>query len=335
MPVRILDQEQVTSLLGMRECIGVMEDAFRALGSGGAVQPLRSVLLVPGGVGAFGVMPAYLAPPGALGVKAITVFPGNEGTEYDSHQGVVLVFEPVNGTLTGILDASSITAIRTAAVSGLATRLLARPDAGHLAILGSGVQADTHLDAMLVARPIQQVSVWSRTPEHAGRFAARARARYAGLRVEPHPDVESAVGRADIICTVTSAREPVLRGAWLAPGAHVNAVGASQPGARELDSDAVTNASLYVDRRESALTESDDVLAPLREARFGPDHIRGELGDLLTGRAEGRQARGEITVFKSLGLAIEDLAAAHYVVGEAQRRGIGLVVDLGGVREEF
>lgn len=334
MPVRILDQEEVTALLGMRECMGVMEEAFRALARGGALQPLRTVLQVPGGRGAFGVMPSHLDPPDALGVKAITVFPGNQGSEYDSHQGVVLVFETAHGRLTGILDASSITAIRTAAVSGVATRLLARPDASRIAILGTGVQAETHLDAMLVARRVEAVTVWGRSEANAARFAARARARYAGLRVDPHPDVASAVRGADVVCTVTASREPILEGRWLAPGVHVNAVGASQPGARELDGDAVARAALFVDRRESALAESDDVLIPLREGRFGPEHVRGELGELLEGRVPGRTSRDDVTLFKSLGLAIEDLAAAHYVLREAEHEGIGVTLELGGVRED-
>jgi ornithine cyclodeaminase len=334
MPVRLLDQEQVTALLGMRECMGVMESALRALARGGAVLPLRTILRIPDGRGVFGVMPSHLTPPDAIGLKAITVFPGNEGTAYDSHQGVVLVFEPRHGSLVGILDASSITAIRTAAVSGVATRLLARPDAGDVAILGSGVQADTHLDAMMVARGVRRVRVWSRTPDHAARFTARSRARYAGLKVEVAPDARSAVQGADIVCTVTSSRVPILMGEWLAPGAHVNAVGASQMPARELDSDAVARARLYVDRRESALAESGDFLIPRSEGRFGDDHIVGEIGEVLEGAVPGRRSPAEVTLFKSLGLAIEDLAAGHYVLGEAERHGIGLVLDLGGLRHE-
>jgi len=334
MPVRLLDQEQVTALLGMRECMGAMEEALRALANGGAVMPLRTVLQLPGGRGAFGAMPAHLDPPDAIGLKAITVFPGNEGTAYDSHQGVVLLFEATHGSLVAVLDASSITGIRTAAVSGVATRLLARADAGVLAMIGSGVQADTHLDAMMVARPISQVRVASRQPANAARFVARSRARYAGLKVEAVPTVEEAVRGAEIVCTVTSSREPVLQGAWLAPGCHVNAVGASLKSARELDSDAVAMAKLFVDRRESTLAESGDFLVPRSEGRFGDDHIRGELGELLEGRVAGRERDDEITLFKSLGLAIEDVAAAHFVLREAERFGVGSVVELGGMREE-
>lgn len=332
MPVRLLDQEQVTALLGMRECMGVMEDALRAMARGGAVLPLRTMLRIPGDRGVFGVMPSYLDPPDAIGLKAITVFPGNEGTRHDSHQGVVLLFEARHGSLAAILDAASVTAIRTAAVSGVATRLLAREGAAELAILGSGVQADTHLDAVMVARPVSAVRVWSRSPANAARFVARARARYAGLKVDAVADAATAVRGAGVVCTVTAAREPVLRGEWLAPGTHVNAVGASLPTARELDSDAVARARLYVDRRESTLAESGDFRVPRDEGRFDDGHIVGELGELLEGRVPGRGSPAEITLFKSLGLAIEDLAAAHYVVGEAERQGIGMVVELGGLR---
>jgi ornithine cyclodeaminase len=334
MPVRLLDQEQVTALLDMRECMAVMEQALRTMAHGGAVMPLRTMLRLPDGRGIFGVMPSYLEPPDAIGLKAISVFPGNEGTRYDSHQGVVLIFEATHGSLAGILDASSITAIRTAAVSGVATRLLARPDAGDLGLLGSGVQADTHLDAMMVARPLRSVRVWSRSADNASRFVARARARYAGLKVEAARNAESAVRDADLVCTVTASREPVLQGAWLADGAHVNAVGASLPSARELDSDAVARARLFVDRRESTLAESGDFLIPKGEGRFDDSHIQGELGDLLLERVPGRRTAGDVTLFKSLGLAIEDLAAGHFVLAEAERAGVGMVVELGGLREE-
>lgn len=332
MPVRLIDQEQVTALLGMPDAMAVVADALRAMAEGGAVLPLRTMLRVPGGRGVFGVMPSHLDPPDAIGLKAITVFPGNEGTRFDSHQGVVLLFEAAHGSLVAILDASSITAIRTAAASGVATQLLAREDAEVLAILGTGVQADTHLDAMRVARPIRVVRAWSRSPDNVSRFVTRMRARYPELDVQGALTAEQAVAGADVVCTVTASHQPVLRGAWLGPGAHVNAVGASLPTARELDSDAVARARLFVDRRESTLNESGDFLIPRNEGRFGDDHIRGEIGDLLLGRVPGRESPDDITLFKSLGIAIEDLAAGHYVLAEAERRGVGLVVELGGLR---
>jgi ornithine cyclodeaminase/alanine dehydrogenase-like protein (mu-crystallin family) len=327
--MRILGASDVERLLSMPACIDVMTEALVTLERGGAVLPLRLIMLLPDGLGAFGAMPSYLKPPDAIGLKAITVFPRNEGTAYDSHQGVVLVFETEHGTLTGIVDASSITAIRTAAVSGVATRLLAREDARTLALIGSGVQAHTHLDAMLAVRPIGTVRVWSRSTANLERFATAARARH-GVTIEMASSARAAVAGADIVCTVTSSRTPVLERAWLAAGAHVNAVGASLKTARELDSDTVAAARLFVDRRESTLAESGDFLVPKAEGRIGDDHIVAELGELLTGSADGRRSPAELTVFKSLGLAVEDLAAAHYVLQRAEAEGTGTVIGGAG-----
>ena len=332
MKVLIVSQPEVALLLPMQECMSAMAEALETLARGEAILPLRQVLLLPGGIGAFAVMPAYLGSPRAIGVKAITVFPGNHGTEYDSHQGAVLLFESERGRLLAIMDASSITAIRTAAVSGVATRLLAREDAGDLAILGTGVQARTHLEAMLLARRIRRVRVFSRDPDQVRVFAERAAKRH-GIAVEAAPRARDAVAGADIICTTTSSGEPVLLGEWIAPGAHVNAVGASLPTARELDTAAVVRSRLFVDRRESALNEAGDFLVPRREGAIGDDHIRAEIGEVLLGSRPGRQSPDEITLFKSLGLAIEDVASAHLIHANALKVGVGTWVELGGARD--
>ena len=231
-------------------------------------------------------MPAALLPDRVAGVKAITFFPGNEGTELDTHQGAVLLFEAERGRLLAMMDATSITAIRTAAVSGVATRLLAREDAGDLAILGSGTQARTHLEAMRTAREIRRVRVASKDLERARAFAERESGKH-GIAIEPVASVREAVAGADIICTVTSSREPVLLGEWISPGAHVNAVGSSVPFARELDTAAVVRSRLYVDRRESALNEAGDFLIPKKEGAIGDDHIVGEIGEVLDRPAAG------------------------------------------------
>ena len=318
----------------MAECISVMEDALAALARGQAQLPLRQVLMLPDGRGAFAAMPAHLTTPAALGIKVISVFPGNQGTEYDSHQGAVLLFETERGRLLAIMDASSITAIRTAAVSALATRVLARPDAGTLALLGSGVQAATHLAALALVRPLRQVRVWSRDKAHVEGFVARARARHP-FAVEAAAGAREAVEGADLVCTLTSSREPVVKGEWLRPGVHVNAVGASVRTARELDSAAVARARLFVDRRESALSEAGDFLIPRGEGVIGDDHIVGELGDVLVGRTEGRRSTEEITLFKSLGLAVEDVASAHRIHANALAAGRGTWVEVGGERDAF
>jgi ornithine cyclodeaminase len=276
-------------------------------------------------------MPAALGAPPAIGLKAITVFPGNHGTELDSHQGAVLLFEGGRGRLLAVMDATAITAIRTAAVSGLATSRLAREDAGDLAILGTGVQARTHLEAMRLARPLRRVRAFGRDPGRVRAFVADA-AKRCGLEVEPAATAREAVEGADIVCTVTSSSEPVLRGGWLAPGAHVNAVGACLPAARELDTAAVARSSVFVDRRESALNEAGDILIPMKEGAVTGDHIQAEIGDVVVGRHPGRRSREEITLFKSLGLAVEDVASAQVVYRNAERREVGTWVELGEAR---
>ncbi|MFN2566658.1 MAG: ornithine cyclodeaminase family protein [Gemmatimonadaceae bacterium] len=331
MQVLILSQSDVVRLLPMRACIDVMAEALSALALGDAVLPLRQVLRLPDGKSAFAVMPAYLGAPKAVGAKVITVFPENHGTALDSHQGAVLLFEAEHGSLVAVMDAASITAIRTAAVSGLATRLLARGSAASLAILGTGVQARTHLEAVCAVRPVTRARVWSRNAAAVRAFAERE-ARRVGVEVEPARSARDAVEGAEIVCTVTSSREPVLAGEWLAEGAHVNAVGASLPFARELDTSAVVRGRLYVDRRESALNEAGDFLIPKREGAIDEDHIVGELGELLLGRVPGRRTADEVTIFKSLGLAVEDVAAAAFIHERAQVEGHGSRVELGGER---
>jgi ornithine cyclodeaminase len=331
--VRLVGAREVTALLPMPECIEVVAAALASLARGEAVLPLRSAVRLPDGRGLLGLMPAYLGEPRTLGLKAVTVMPGNHGTELDSHQGVVMLFECERGRPVALVDAGVITARRTAAASALATRLLARAAASDLALLGSGVQARAHLEGMQAVRALRRVRVWSRDAAHARAFAERASARH-GLAVEAAPSARAAVEGADLVCTVTSAVEPVLRGEWLAAGAHVNAVGACFAAARELDTAAVVRARLFVDRRESALAESGDFLIPRREGAIADDHIRGELGDLVLGRLPGRTAPDEVTLFKSLGLAVEDLAAAHHVWRRALETGAGVDVDLGGAALE-
>lgn len=315
-----LGREEVEKLLPMGECIDVMAEALSALARGDALQPLRQVHWLPDRRGLLGVMPGALwdGEDSVLGIKVITVFPGNHASGEETHLGSVLLFEAEMGKPLAILDAAAVTEIRTAAVSALATRLLAREDAGDLALLGSGVQARSHLAALKEVRPLRRVRVWSRHPESARRFAAEESARH-GLPVEAAATAREAVEGADLVCTVTSAREPILEGACLAPGAHVNAVGACTAVTRELDTEAILRARIFVDRRESALAEAGDLLIPMRAGEVGEDPIAGELGDVLVGRVPGRQSAREITLFKSLGLAVEDLAAARFV----WRRGLG------------
>jgi ornithine cyclodeaminase/alanine dehydrogenase-like protein (mu-crystallin family) len=289
------------------------------------------VMRMPDASGFLGVMPGQIdadgGRDGALGMKAVSVFPGNASRGIDTHQGAVLLFESDTGRLSALMDGATITAIRTAAVSGVATELLARPDATELAILGAGVQARTHLDAIAAVRPLRRVRVWSRNPEHAAELVKASAARY-GAAIEAVPSAEAAVRGADVVATVTASPQPVLQRAWVKDGAHINAVGSSIPSTREIDTATMTAARLFVDRRESALNEAGDLLMPMREGAFGADHIQAELGEVIIGSDPGRRSAAELTLFKSLGLAVEDVAAAAFILKRAQETGIGQTVRM-------
>ncbi len=311
----------------MGRCIEVMEDALAALARGEVYNPLRQAIRAPGAPGLLGLMPAWRAgetPYYAL--KEVCVFPENPKRGLDTHLGAVILHSGETGEPLAFVNASAITAIRTAAVSAVATKLLARDGASTLAILGAGVQARSHFQAIPLVRNIQEVRVYSRSR---GAAAASAAGWSSGELVPQFvASAEEAVKGADVIVTATSSREPVLRREWIAPGAHINAVGSSIAAARELDSDLVAAATLFVDRRESTVHESGDYLFAVRDGAIsGPEHIRAELGELLTGASRGRTSEDDITLFKSLGLAIEDLASAAFVYAEAQRTGRGVSVD--------
>lgn len=327
MEVLIISQSQVQKLLPMKECINVMEEALKALARDNAHMPMRSAMWLPDKAGLLGMMPAFIGGSKVMGIKIVSVFPGNHGTEYDSHQGAVMLFETKHGKPLAIVDASSITAIRTAATSAVATDLLARKDAGDLAVLGSGIQARGHLEAIMLVRRIRRVRVWSLPLDDARQFAGHMSKRH-GITVEPVETARAAVQGADIICTTTPASEPILFGDWIMDGAHINAVGSCAPQTRELDTDAVAKSRLFVDRREAALNEAGDFLIPKKEGAIGDDHILGEIGDILVGDLDGRKSESEITLFKSLGLAVEDLASAQYVYRRALERHIGTSVEL-------
>ena len=329
MKTLIADHNLVVELLPMAEAIEVMADALRMLASGDAVLPLRQMVRLPEGDSLLALMPACLGGIRAMGAKVMAVVPRTPSSEYDSHVGVVLLFDTEHGLLRAIADGTTITAIRTAAVSGLATRLLARPDAGDLALIGAGTQARTHLQAMRCVRDIRRVRVYSRPLDGAYRFAERESARH-GLPIEVVESAAQAVAGADIICTVTTAHTPVVFGEWIAPGAHINAVGAFRPTTRELDSAAVVRSRLYVDRRESALSEAGEFLIPRSEGLINDEHIVGELGELLSGTVVGRRDPEEVTLFKSLGIAVEDLAALNHIYERAREQNIGTWLEIGG-----
>ncbi len=333
MSALILNQHEIEELLPMDACMDVVADALRTLAKGQATNPLRTGMPLPG-EGVLGLMPGSMESPASLGLKVVAVFPSNHGTRYDSHQGLVVLFDTTNGAPRAILDAATITKIRTGAASGVATRLLAKEDAGDVAIIGSGVQATSHLAAMAVARPLRRVRVWSPNEERCAAFANRESARH-GINVQVSPSARDAVEGADLVCTTTSSSDPVVQGEWLSPGAHINAAGSSVKSDRELDTDTVVMSRLFIDRHESAVNEAGDYLIPLAEGAITESHIIGEIGDLLLERCEGRRSDDEITLFKSLGLAVEDISTAAYLVDRARQLGRGTEVEIGGIKDGF
>jgi ornithine cyclodeaminase len=330
MKLLIVNATEVEQLLPMPECIGAMAEAFTSLAHGEVHQPLRTIFRPPEIKGVLAMMPTFRASPSPLfGLKAICVFPGNAAIGKDAHQGGVMLFDGTTGEPLALVNASAITAIRTAAVSALATRLLAREDAFDLAIIGAGVQARPHLLAMNCVRALKRVRIAGRSLESARRFANEMQLHFPTVtpKIEPVENVEAAVRDASIIVTATTSREPVLQREWISAGAHINAIGTYSPKARELDTRTIVEATLFVDRRESALNEAGDYLIPASEGVIGPDHIRADLGEVLIGVHPGRTSADEITVFKSLGLAMEDLAAAALVYQKAQETNAGTWVE--------
>ena len=324
--VLILDAVAVQGLLTMEDCIDVMAKALADLARGNFHMPLRMIVRPPDSKGLMALMPAYRSvKPSAYGLKSICVFPENPNMGKDAHQGSVMLFRGETGELLSIMNATPITAIRTAAVSAVATRLLAREEACELTIIGSGVQARTHLAAMACVRAIKRVRVVSRLREHADQFVHEMKQKYS-FELQAVDAAREALEGTDIIVTVTNSHEPVIKREWIPPGAHINAIGTHSAAAREIDGSTMAAARLFVDRRESALNEAGDFVLAMKEGLIKPDSIVAEIGELLVGTKRGRQTRDEITLFKSLGLAIEDLACAEYLFEKAQEHKMGTSV---------
>jgi ornithine cyclodeaminase/alanine dehydrogenase-like protein (mu-crystallin family) len=323
MTLLVLADYHVRELLPYDECADVMRRALADLVGGTLSQPLRTIVRPAGAAGFMALMPAY-ARGTAYGLKAICITPGNPAIGKDAHQGGVLLFAGDTGEPLAMVNASAVTEIRTAAVSAVATDLLARPGAGKLAIIGTGVQGQAHARALAATRPLAGIRIVGRDPARA-REAAAALAAELGLPVTAHDAARDAVEGADIVVTATTSPSPVLSRAWLAAGAHVNAVGAYTPATREIDTATMAEAALFADSRESVQNEAGDYLLAQQEGVHNP--VRAELGELLTGAAPGRASADEITVFESLGMAAEDLAAASYLYEKATRLGAGTVAD--------
>jgi len=311
----LMEEKQVREILTPEKCMAAMRQALADLESGKCDMPQRLICRMPN-TAAFGFMPAYVGD--FFGAKVIAAYAPNMGTEYPSHIGYVMLFESLHCTVAGLIEAGSITEIRTGCVSAVATDLLARKDARSLALIGAGAQARSHLAAIRLIRDIQAVRVYDLNPAAAGKFKKETEEKY-GLTVTICGSAESAVRDADIICTLTPSKEAYLTKAMVKPGAHVNAVGTFSPITREAASDLVAASRLYADQTAACKKESGEYLIPLREGLISEDHIIGSVGELLLGKVPGRQNENDITLFDALGLAAEDIAAARLVYLEAQK----------------
>ena len=331
MRVLVLSHHDVAAALPPQACAEAMAAVLAARARGETYHPLRSVMRAPGAAGLMGLMPSWRGarPDGGavFALKAICIIPGNPARGLDAHQGTVTLFDGETGQPTAILDASAVTEIRTAAVTAVATGLLARTDARTLAVLGAGVQGRAHLTSLAGVRDFEEVRVYSPTRAHAEALAEAA--ALPGAQVSAAATAEDAVRGADVVVAATNAREPVLDRAWLMPGAHVNAVGASTPQAREIDTATVAASALFCDSRESVRHEAGEFQLAVREGAIGgEEHIRAEIGEVLAGSAPGRRDDGELTLFRSLGIGVEDLAAAEVAVAAAREHGLGTEVEL-------
>jgi ornithine cyclodeaminase len=319
----VLGGDDVRRLMPMADCIEIVDAVMRTVSAGGAVMPVRLGFRLPGTGNILAAMPGYVSGPASLGAKLIAVYPDNAQAGLPSHQGLVVMFDPATGSPVAILDAHAITGIRTAAASAVATRALARQDASRLAILGTGEQAEAHVHAMAAVRELSSVTIWGRSAEKAGALAARAQ-QALGIPASVGPDVERAVAEADIVCTTTSSPTPILSGGWVRRGTHVNLIGACSAKTAEADAGLIAKSAFYVDLRTSAMAEAGDLLDAM--GPLAAQHIRGEIGEVLAGKVRGRGADSEVTVYKSLGIAAQDLAVAHEIVARARSVGAGVRV---------
>ena len=310
-------KEDVLKTLTPAACIAAMRGVLLQLEQGGAKQYLRTVTPLPTG-NIMGYMPAFLGED-YFGAKLITVFHTNSGTGFPSHQGSVLLFDTPHGSLLAMADGDTVTSVRTGAVSAVATDLLAKKDAKTLCLIGAGEQARSHLAALREVRRFEEVKVWDKVFANAAAFAEKYETMY-GIKITPCETAQAAVTGADVICTLTPSHTPVLETQWVAPGAHINAVGACFAKDRELPSALVANSKLYCDAYESILAEAGDFLYPKEEGLIDDSHILGTIGGLLAGTVPARENDGEITIFEALGLAVEDVASAKYLYENALRQ---------------
>jgi ornithine cyclodeaminase len=324
---RLLNEQQVHSLLPMQDLIAAMESALAKFSATEVLQPVRTVLTVGPSKAYYGLMPAYIPMPASMGAKIVTVFGENHKKNLPSHLATILLFDPDTGMLQAILDGRYITEARTAAVSAVSTRFLARPDASTLAIIGSGVQARSHLEAYQHVRQLKEVRIWSPNA-HSRQSFVDDMSPSVNIPIRATNTAEQAVRGADLIVLVTSSPTPVIEDAWVGEGAHVVCVGACRPNQQEMPPQLVKRSRLYVDSKAAAIVESGDVVMNIAAHLFDESHIRGEIGELVLGRIEGRKTPRDITVFKSLGMAVEDVVAADLVFRRASEAGAGTELTL-------
>ena len=319
---RLLTEEHVKSLLPLPELIAAMEAAVARFSAGEVLQPVRSVLTVGPTRAFFGLMPAYIERPARLGAKLVTVFNENHARGLPSHLATIVLLDADTGSLLSLMDGRYITEMRTAAVSAVSVRHLSRPDAGTMAILGSGVQARSHLQAYAEVRALKEVRVWSPKAASRDRFVAEM-SSYPSTAIRAAESAETAVRGADLIVLATSSVTPVLEASWVSAGSHVVSVGACRPDQREMAPDLVSQGRIFVDSKAAAMVESGDVVLGINEGRFSQSHVLGELGEVVLGRIGGRTSDNEITIFKSLGMAVEDVVSADLVYRRALETGAG------------
>jgi ornithine cyclodeaminase len=325
--IRVISGEEVRRLLPYTDCVDAVAEAMQQVSAGRTVMPLRQIMRLPGGRGALGTMPGYLGDPECFGIKVLSLFPGNPNVGLSSHLGLYMLCEARNGRPVALMDASALTAIRTAAASVVATRALARSDSNVLAVVGTGEEAHSHIDAFQAVRPFEQLLIWGRN--HAAAHRLVAHARDAGVHdVRVVATVKDALEVADVVCTLTSSPDPLLFGADVRPGTHLCLVGASIPATREVDDACVAMARYFVDYRASAMAQAGELLHAMREGIVGDTHVVAEIGEVLSGSVPGRRSAEEVTVYKSLGIAAQDLAAATLVHSRAVVQGIGTLATL-------
>jgi ornithine cyclodeaminase len=321
MPV-LLSEQDVRIVLPMGDLIDAMESALARFSSNQVTQPLRTVIEVGLQKAFVGVMPAFIDEPAMLGTKVVSVFGSNAAVGLPTHLATIVLLDPMTGELLAIMDGRYITEARTAAVSAVSVKHLARKDATRLAIIGTGVQARSHLEAISAVRQLDEIRVWSRSAANRAAFAREMRARTPAT-ITVASSASTAVAAADVIVLATASREPVVQSDWISDGAHVCAVGACRPDQREMDSALVARGRIFVDSRTAALAEAGDIILPIKEGAIAETDVAGELGEVVLGRIAGRTSREEVTIFKSLGMAVEDVAAAHLAYVKAAERGLG------------